>query len=192
MTTYLLHGGMLRYENASNDAYFKEIAEFIPENGTALIVLFASEEERWPEQFENVITLVKAQADGKNIDFKLATREHFIEEIAAADAIVIRGGSTNRLLEALRAYALSMQSFEGKIVTGASAGAYALAQFGYDKSHKSIRTGLGFVPVRVLCHYMSDKPEEHTDDAAIEILNSAHQELDLVVLEDSNWKKFTI
>lgn len=192
MTTYLLHGGMVRYESEWNDSYFKKIAESIPENGTALIVLFASEEPRWPEQLENMKALVAAQAGGKAINFILATREHFMEEIAAADAVIMRGGSTNKLLEALRSYPLTKESFAGKLVTGSSAGAYALAQFGYDKSHKAVRAGLGLVPARVLCHYLSDIQEERTDDKAVAVLEGIHHELELVILKDCEWKEFSL
>lgn len=192
MTTYLLHGGMVRYDNEHNDAFFKAIADAIPENGKALVVLFASKESNWPEQLENMQELVLAQAGGKAITFSIASREHLMEEIAASDAVLIRGGSTNMLLEALRKYPLSRESLDGKVVAGSSAGAYALAAYGYDKSEKAVRVGLGLVPVRALCHYLSDTPEERTDDTGIAVMNSVHQELELVVLKECEWKQFSL
>ena len=78
-----------------------------------------------------------------------------------------------------------------KTVAGSSAGAYVLSAFNYDKSEKTVRTGLGFVPVRTICHYGSPT-NEHTGEEAIQVMESQHKDLLLVILKDREWKVFEI
>ncbi len=193
MTTYLLHGGMIfNVKNASNEAYFRRIAEAVPEGGTALIVLFAAEESRWAEIFETMKKHLDAGLGGKDINYRLASREDFIEECKEADAIVIRGGSTDRLIEALRSYEGLDHAWRGKLVAGSSAGAYALGTYNYDKGGKRIRDGLGFVPSRVLCHFESEDLKERNGAEALAIMESAHKELPLILLRDTEWQEHTV
>lgn len=193
MTTYLLHGGMIfNVKNASNEAYFRRIAEAVPEGGTALIVLFAADEARWPEIFETMKSNLGAELGGKDIRYRLASREHFVEECRQSDAIVIRGGSTDRLIEALRAYSGLSDAWSGKLVAGSSAGAYALGTYNYDKGNRRIRDGLGFVPSRVLCHFESEDPKERNGEDALAIMESEHTELPLILLRDTQWKEIAV
>lgn len=191
MTTYLLHGGMIKQENASNAAYFARIAKALPEGGTLLIVLFAAEEHRWPELFD-MMKGYFASTNRSDITFIEATREGFLDEVRQADAIVIRGGETNRLLEALRSYGDLRAVFEGKLIAGSSAGAYAFGRYNYSRSGQRIRDGLALIEAKVLCHYMSEDPNERNADDAVALMESEHAELPLIVLRDSEWKEIIV
>ncbi len=192
MTTYLMHGGMLVIKSASNDAYFKRIADAVPEGGMVLVVLFAALESRWPELLEIMKGYIVSAAPDKHINFVQATKENFLNEVAAADAVFMRGGETNRLLEALRAYPNLKEAFDGKLVAGSSAGAYAMGTYNYSRSGNKLRDGLNLVPSRVLCHYESEDPKEANGAEALATMESEHQELPLIVLRDGEWKEFTI
>lgn len=192
MTTYLLHGGMLVTKNASNDAYFKRIADAVPEDGTILFVLFAAEEHRWPELFETMKGYVADAAQSKHITYVQASKAGFLDEVRKADVVVIRGGGTDRLLETLRAYPDLAGVFAGKLVAGSSAGAYAIATYNYARGGKKIRNGLGLYPSRVLCHFQSTDEKEYNGQEALATMESEHQELPLIVLHDCEWKEVTI
>ena len=192
MTTYLLHGGFSRIKNESNDAYYRTLVEHTPEGGTMLSVYFArldgeDNSERAQKQKNDLL----AQANGKLVHVELGDEATFLEQVARSSAIIFNGGSTHALLERMRTYPDLKTLFEGKIVAGGSAGAYMIAAYNYDKSHKSIREGLGLLPVKVLCHYESDT-SERTDSTAKEIMEAAHPELPLIVLRDTEWKAFTV
>lgn len=192
MTRYLLHGGGLILKSEGNDSYFRTIVEAVPDGGTLLVVLFAATEDRWPELFENLKGYVAAQAGEKRIAYALATREHFVEEAGRADAILIRGGSTDRLIEALRAYNDLAAVFNGKLVAGSSAGAYAFGVYNYSRSGKKLRDGLGLVKAKVLCHYESEDPKEHNGADAVAVMEAEHPELPLITLRDAEWKELTV
>ncbi len=193
MTTYILHGGYMRDKNQLNDAFYQRVTELVPDRGTILFVYFAADDE---SQYQELYLGQKAQmeefASAKNLTYVCASSKCFLDEVREADAILIRGGSTNKLLAALHRYPKLAPLFNGKIIAGSSAGAYAIATLNYDKSEKAVRSGLGMLPVKVLCHYQSTDPGNFTGDDAIQIMNSALPELPLVVLKDHEWKEFTV
>ncbi len=194
MTTYILHGGYVRHSNESNDAYYRRVIELVPEGGTILFVYFAARNDEG--NYEELYTAQKMQMEqfvnGKRLTYVCATPEHFLEEIKNADAVLMRGGSTNTLLETLRTYPDLKNAFEDKVVTGSSAGAYAIAAYNYDKSQRTMRTGLGLLQVRAVCHYQSENEENCVDDDGVTIMNAVHGELPLIVLKDHEWKEFTV
>lgn len=192
MTTYFLHGGYVKERNELNDAFYRRVIELVPEGGTMLLVYFAARDEEYAELYAYQKAQIETLSDGKQFKYVSATRENFIAEVETADAILMRGGSTNKLLKALGEYGDLKTIFEGKVVTGSSAGAYAIAAFGYDKSEQSIRPGFGLVAVRAICHYMSDNEENHVGDEGVAVMNTAHQDLPLIVLKDFEWKEFTV
>jgi peptidase E len=192
MTTYILHGGFTRERNELNDSMYRRIVELIPVGGKLLFVLFAAEAERAETLFQEQIERVSEIAAPKMPEYLCASEDSFVSQVESADAILIRGGSTNRLLAKLKGYPNLAEAFMDKIVMGSSAGAYALSAFNYDKSEKGIRAGLNLVPVRTICHYGSPNEADGVGDEAIEVMNHEHIELPLVVLKDCEWKEFEI
>ncbi len=188
-TKYILHGGFTREENESNKAFFQEFVKDIPDDGKVLLVYFASRtDEEQKLSFESHVKTIKENSQGKNLNFQIATKENFIEEISQADAILFNGGSTNKLLAVLRNYPDLKAMFKNKTVAGSSAGAYALAAFGASHSEEAMREGLGCVPLRVICHYESPKLPPYPK--AVELLRNTRQDLELVTLKDYEWKVF--
>jgi hypothetical protein len=192
MTTYILHGGFSKIRNESNDRLYKTIAESVSEGGIVLCTYFSViDVEKIPERFEGQKQYLIEQSEGKEFRCELAVKESFLEQVAAADAVILNGGSTNQLLEALRQYPELKTVFEGKMIVGSSAGAYALSAYNYDKSHKRMRDGLGLLEIKTVCHFESTT-DEHVGQEAIEVMNSEHSELPLVVLKDCEWQSFKV
>ncbi|TSC70834.1 MAG: hypothetical protein G01um101449_262 [Parcubacteria group bacterium Gr01-1014_49] len=191
MTKVILHGGFTAAGNTSNDAFYGEFVRDIPDEGTILLVYFASREEKEiPEKFRKHTARIQAKSEGKNFDFVIATREGFISQIEKSDAICFYGGSTSKLMEILKTYPDLKPLLAGKTVAGSSAGAYALARFGPSHHEENVREGLGIVPVRVVCHYESSTLPPN--EKAITMLQNMAPEYELVLLRDFEWRVFLI
>lgn len=191
MTTYILHGGGMHEEGESNDRMYDRIVEAVPQDGTILLCYFASEESDRPTLLDRTKNRIGSRIVPKNIQFVTTTEETFMADAKTADAIIFRGGSTNRLLATLRSYPDLKEVFEGKLVMGSSAGAYALSAYNYDKSENSTREGLGFVPVRTICHYLS-QTKDGVGEEAVQTMNTTHTELPLITLDDCEWKEYSL
>jgi peptidase E len=85
----------------------------------------------------------------------MATIKDFKEQALAADLICLQGGRTQLLIDSLQSFDLSML-FEGKVVTGSSAGAALLSTSFFSCDDRVCGDGLGFVPVKFIPHYDSD------------------------------------
>lgn len=114
MTKFLLHGGYERRDNESNKAFYKELVQDVPSNGTVLLVYFASESDDLSEDFREQTNKIKEYSSREDIKFALATQENFLNELTQADAIHFRGGDTNKLLLVLSKYSIPKSLIENK------------------------------------------------------------------------------
>ena len=190
MTKYILHGGFTREDNESNTAFFEEFGKDIPNNGKVLLVYFASRtEEGLKESYEWHVKKLKEIFTNKNLNICIATKENFIDELKQSDAVFFNGGSTNNLLNVLRTYPNLRPLVKNKTVAGSSAGAYILATLGASHHEEAVREGLGFIPIRVVCHFES--PKLPPSQASVEVLEKTRQDLEIVYLKDYEWKIFS-
>jgi peptidase E len=191
MTKFILHGGFIRKNSELNTEFLRELVKDVPENGNVLMVYFANEtEEEIPEKFQAHIKMFQDKVPEKKVLLSTATKENFIEEIAKSDAVLINGGDTRKLINILQAYPDLRQAMNGKTIAGSSAGAYALAAYGGAHSENQVREGLGYVPVRVICHFESlDLPP---NAESLQLLENTRPDLELVYLKDFEWKVFNI
>lgn len=188
MTTYILHGGFTRKDNESNRTFYEEIMRHVPDGGTVLLVYFASHDRDISGKSEEDIRSMKEQSHGKDFQAIIATREGVAEQIAKADAVYLRGGDTQKLIDALRPVSDLAGLLEGKTVAGSSAGAYAIACYSpyhADEPGGKIREGLGLLPLRVACHYES--PDLPPDPEAMRVLAETAPEFELVLLRNCEW-----
>lgn len=91
----------------------------------------------------------------KNLEFRIATTESFLEDCKWADVIYLHGGRTIKLMERLNHYKNLGQIFIGKTIAADSAGVNVLAQFSYGKNSKEIKEGLRILPFKVVVHYIN-------------------------------------
>ena len=191
MTKFIFHGGTTQLDVESNRSFYREIIKDIPEGGTVLLVYFASratDAETNEEKMKSDIERFQNQSEGKRLHFVMATREEFINQLSQADAMYIRGGSTAQLMEILRSYPDLKPYTEGKVLAGSSAGAYALSTF-YDSHYEDlVLEGLALAPVRVVCHCNSVKMKPR--EKSVQLLKETTPELELILLNDCEWKVF--
>ena len=189
MTKFIFHGGVTQLDVESNRSFYREIIKDIPDGGTVLLVYFASRATDLQSDEEKMkcdIEGFKKQSEGKHLNFVMATREEFIDQLSQADAVYIRGGSTAQLMEILRSYPDLKPYTEGKVLAGSSAGAYALSTF-YDSHYEDlVLDGLALAPVRVVCHCDSAKMKPR--EKSVELLKETAPQLELILLNDCEWK----
>src|SRR3989344_1167233 len=89
----------------------------------------------------------------KEITFEVASEQSFVEQIKSADVVYFHGGTTLKLLEALKKFPNLKDILNGKIVAGESAGANVFGEFFYSPSTDKVDEGLGFFPLKIIPHY---------------------------------------
>jgi len=180
-TKFILHGGYSGRTNPENDIFFKEILKDTPEQVNVLLVYFAKEQIKYERMVNEDTLQFKGNGKDKKFNFEIATIENFSGQIKKADIIYLHGGETLKLLETLKGYPDLAESLTGKIVVGESAGAYVLSTCFYSKTEGGLLKGLGFVPVKTICHYIGENKEK---------LNECPKELETLLLKDYQFKVF--
>lgn len=136
-TKYILHGGEAQLINTENDPFYAEILKDTPDNLKILLVYFANDPERNEERKKGNIEQFNRVSGNKKLEFQIADEANFINQIRNSDIIYIRGGSTPVLIEALSKYDNLEKEFEGKIISGESAGMNSLSKYSFSKSGRT-------------------------------------------------------
>lgn len=180
-TKFILHGGFAGRTNSENNLFFKEILKDTPEQVNILLVYFAKEQTKYERIVKEDTLHFKRNGKDKKFNFEIATIENFLKQLKKADIVYLHGGQTLKLLETLKDYLDLAELLKGKIVAGESAGAYVLSACFYSKTEGEIFKGLGFVPVKTICHYIGKNKEK---------LNKCPKELETLLLKDYQFKVF--
>jgi peptidase E len=163
MTKYILHGGATGNKSADNKKFFFEMTNGLEDIAAILCVYFAKDKKLWPKLLEEDKLSFSSAAPEKILKLSVADEDArvLIEQIKKADVIYLRGGKTSKLQEILSKIKNLDELWKGKVVGGASAGAYVLAKYyqGDDNDVYAdvIGHGLGILPIKVFAHYT----EEH-------------------------------
>lgn len=185
MTKFIFHGGGASQQTALNDSFYKELVKDVPQNGTVLLVYFASRSNDNSERIKYDIDKCNEFSEF-SLNFTVATLEGFTDQIAVADVIYLRGGSTEKLLNVLKQYQNLKEKFVGKTVAGSSAGAYVLSSYYSSHYEDIVQKGLGIVHVRVVTHLDSKTMPPRPD--AVEVLKRTATELELILLKEGEWQ----
>ncbi len=189
MNKYIFHGGRSTKDVVGNKTFFQEFVSDIPDNGTVLLVYFASREDDNTDRIAHDTQKCKNAAQ-KNLNVIVANKDSFIEQVLVADAVYLRGGSTEKLINILKEYPEFIDSLRNKekTVAGSSAGAYALATYFSSHYEDGVAQGLAIVPVRVITHYESEQMPPNA--SSVENLKNTAQELPLITLREAEWQVF--
>lgn len=180
-TKFILHGGYAGRVNSENDKFFIEILKDAPQNTKILLVYFAKEKDGYERMQKEDTAQFEKNKGERDISFEIASPEYFLQQIAQSDVIYFHGGKTSRLLGELKKHPNLMGLMGGKIVAGESAGAYILSSCFYSKTESGIFDGLGFVPVKTICHYIGENEEK---------LKECPGESEILLLADYQYKVF--
>lgn len=151
-TKYILHGGDAHIINTENDPFYAEILKDTPDNLKILLVYFANDPEKNEERKSGNIEQFNRVKGNKKLEFEIANENIFLDQIKNSDIIYIRGGTTPRLIESFSKFENLEKAFEGKVVSGESAGMNSLSKLSFSKSG-GIMHGLGIINVKSIPHY---------------------------------------
>ena len=186
MTKYILHGGFTRERNKQNALFFKEITKDLIDEDNVLLVYFAREKDIWKEKFSKDKNFLLEQTDLK-LNIVMANEESFEKQIETAKAIFFSGGGDiKKLIKILNSCSNFKDIIKEKILAGSSAGAYILSTYYHSASEGEIYKGLGILPIRIVCHYLSSK--FNVTKEAITKIEKYPKNLELVVLKDYEYK----
>ena len=99
-------------------------------------------------------------------------------------------GETSMLLSVLKNYSEFLDLAKGKVLAGSSAGANIFSKFYFSNSKDAVFEGLGVLPIRLVCHYGSNKFPIKNDP--LELMKGYSENLELVTLKDYEWRVFTL
>ena len=86
-----------------------------PEGAKILLVCFAKDDEHIPIATERVKTEFNKSKWQKEITFEVANEQSFVEQIKSADVVYFHGGTTLKLLEALKKFPNLKNLLDGKL-----------------------------------------------------------------------------
>ncbi|HEV7454290.1 MAG TPA: Type 1 glutamine amidotransferase-like domain-containing protein [Candidatus Saccharimonadales bacterium] len=117
--------------------------------------LFAEETAHWPEILLTNQELITKHAGNHSVSFKTLEHDTFFDVSTWADVIVIVGGDPVRLRAALEQYGDLMQIWDGKTISGSSAGADIMVRRYVYLQDKTMHEGFGWVPANFIPHWQS-------------------------------------
>ena len=183
-TKFILHGGFTKEKTEENSGgFYTEILKDAPEEAKILLVCFAKDDERVPITTEGVKIEFNKSKSQKEITFEVANEGLFIEQIKSSDVVYFHGGTTLKLLEALKKFPNLKNSLSGKIIAGESAGANVFGRFFYSPSADKVDEGLGFLPLKIIPHYSENYKGK---------LDNVGQGLESLLLPEYEFKVFEI
>ena len=151
--------------------------------------LFARPKENWDLAFHEDKDFFQKNLPDKKLDVVRADPDTFAEQVHWTNAIYIRGGSTQPLLDLLLKDIHWQKVLDGKTFAGSSAGANAIAKYYYGVTDLKLGQGLGLVAAKVTVHYRSDHNAPNVDwDKAYAELKSYKEDLPLLTLKEGEFK----
>ncbi|MEK6835619.1 MAG: Type 1 glutamine amidotransferase-like domain-containing protein, partial [Nanoarchaeota archaeon] len=136
ITKYILHGGNTGEINNDNNNFFKEMTSDLKGKVRILLNYFAREENEIKELAKQDRGRLLKYSKNKNLEFQIASVKKFEKQLIWANVMYMRGGVTNKLVKKLRKIKNIERLFEGKIIAGSSAGAYALSKYYWSNNVK--------------------------------------------------------
>jgi hypothetical protein len=191
MTRFILVGGYPRKAPDRGRAFSEELVSDFQEPVKLLLCYFARPADSWEQNFDEDKDFFSKHLPGKDIEFKAASVEHFIGELAWANALYIRGGEMAPLYERLAQSSGWETRLDGKTIAGSSAGAHALTKYNHKLDSDELDEGLGILPYKVLVHYRSDYYAPNIDwNKAEADLKNYKEDLPLLTLREGEFQVF--
>lgn len=121
------------------------------------LCLFAGEDSKIQAAMESgVADVVKRWADKTKVELKTLTPDNFTEASNWANIIVIPGGDPSKLQKELAPYGDLMQLWDGKTISGSSAGADIMCCRYVYLQDKTFHQGFGWVKANFIPHWLAE------------------------------------
>lgn len=196
MIKYILHAGGIANSPDSGAKFFNEVIKGLGNNPKILYCLFAQKREDWEDRFEKYKSGLTSNIDS-NIKptFELAFPDKFEGQIKNCDAIMIQGGDDHLLQYWLKQFDIP-KIWEGRVISGSSAGSDALVKHFWTGDWRECMNGLGIIPVKFIPHYKSNYGAElpqgpiNWGKAYKELENYGDKSLPIYALKEGEFKVF--
>ncbi len=178
---YLLQGGKTSLQTARNQDFFQKVAKM---PSPILFIYFARHEHEWEQKFEE--DTAKIQSLSPNMQCILASKDSdcFMNQLRQAQTVFIGGGSTAVLKTKLKEIPSLTYLLASKFIVGTSAGACVLSTY-YVNDQQEVCSGMGFLPLKIFCHY------DETKDAALNQLKKIGQKNLIVLLPEADFAEIS-
>ncbi len=184
-TKFILHSGMMKYDNEHNASFFKECTKDLKDGDIVLWVGFARRDATACEEtFLRDTELILAQTD-KDLTVLNADESMLLEQLKQVQLVFVTGGDTQKLQTAIEKHPGFVKALEGKVYAGSSAGACICAEHYYSNGKSEVVEGLGILPIRLMVH--SDNPEFGGTEENLKQLEEVSPELELLALPETQW-----
>ena len=185
MTKYILHGGNTRENNQDNNGFYKEMAAGLSGEVKILLNYFARSEREIEVLSQQDVYKFKTNNPNRILNFIIASLENFAQELLNCDVLYMRGGSTELLLDGLSKTKNIRELFNGKVISGSSAGAYALCKYYFGNDSRKVGEGLGILDLKTYCHF-----DEQKDKDVVSAIKNYKEDLPILVLPNYKWQVF--
>lgn len=185
-TKFILHGGFNRDKPRPEedvDTFYAEILKDAPKESTILLVCFARDIEKVPAATAKVMSAFERVQRQRKLHFEIAREDTFEEQVVSADIIYLHGGTTLKLITALKKFPNLKELFKGKIIAGESAGANVLGRFCYSPHANDVIECLGILSLKIIPHFC----EEYRDK-----VDGVGNGLETLLLPEYEFKVFTV
>jgi peptidase E len=192
MTKFILVGGYPHKATDGGRAFCDEVLKGFKKPLRLLDCLFARPQDNWEKAFLQDKEFFTSNIIGE-VEIKLANPVTFDEQVRWADAIYMRGGITNDLIDTLHGYPNLKNELDGKTLAGSSAGADAIATHHYNLDLQSVGSGLGLLPIKMIPHWRSDYAGGKIDwDKAYAELKAYGDDLPILTLAEGQFEVRTV
>ena len=192
-TKFILVGGYPKSAPDGGKSFCEEVIRNFKTPVKILECLFARPEENWNKAFNEDKNFFSKNLPKIKLDFKLADKENFLDQVNWADAVYIRGGDSERLLANILSKKGFKNGIRNKTIAGSSAGADALVKYFYNLDSLKIEKGLGLLPIRLIVHFLSNynAPNINWGEAYKE-LDAYKETSPILTLREGEFKIFKI
>ncbi len=211
MTKYILQSGNVKNYPEKMKKYNEEIfrdftedhknnidRDIITVNKTVkvLFCFFSQKREDWETKYKDYSDKLKGDAlvDLRlELEIKMASPDEFVAQCQWAEVIMIAGGDDDVLQYRMSKFDVP-KIWEGKIVTGSSAGADYLVNSFWTLDWRKVMDGSGILPIKFIPHYRSaeyakDDPRGEVDwkKAYEELENYGDKDLPIYTLKEGDF-----
>lgn len=154
MTTFILSGGNINSANEKKIEYYNFLLNSF-DNANILVIAFARDKSEWPVVEEETKKEFARYSDNVDVTSASTDPNKFKNQVSLADIVILKGGNTDMLIDHLSKLHFADLNLKNKIISGSSAGAYALSKKYYSLTHQGVKRGLGLIDTNIIVHYLS-------------------------------------
>lgn len=191
MTKFVLVGGHPWKTRDGGKGFAEELVAGFADPVNILLVCFARPKSAWHQTLLDDQEFFTNHLRGTQLHLRLADERGFEDQVRRANVILLKGGTSEVLVDTLSRHKGWEKGLDGKILAGSSAGADAISRSYFDLDSPGVRHGLALLPIAALVHYRSDYNAPNVDwDSAEAKLKAADPEAEFVPLREGEFRVF--